>query len=219
MGPLDSPEEAEGPSFETLVFQDLLAVNAGLGLGYDLFYWRTSHDVEVDFVLYGPKGMIAVEVKRTSRPKPEHFKGLKAFVEDYPKTKAFFVYGGSRRMREGEIDIIPVQEFLQHRLDERLLEQPFEGEKIFTLERRGRLRALDLPRMKLSPLLDQQIHLDPVARPEEAHRRDVAPASEMFQVFEKDGRLEEGAQKGALKQAGGVVEPHQVARQRRGDLF
>jgi len=37
------------------------------------------------------------------------FKGLKAFLQDYPQAKAYFIYGGERRRREGEIEIIPLQ--------------------------------------------------------------------------------------------------------------
>lgn len=112
MGPLDAPEEAEGPSLETLVLQEILALNACLGLGYEVFYWRTSHDVEVDFILYGPKGLLAFEVKRTARLRPEDFRGLKAFLRDYPKARPFLLYGGPRRMKEGEIDILPIQDAL-----------------------------------------------------------------------------------------------------------
>lgn len=113
-GPLDSPEEAEGPATETLVLQDLIAINATLKLGYAIYYWRTTHDVEVDFVLYGPKGLIAIEVKRTGRLRSEYFRGLKAFASDYPKSKLLFIYGGQRRLSQGNIDIIPIQDFLKN---------------------------------------------------------------------------------------------------------
>lgn len=68
-GVLDTPEEAEGPAMETLVLQNLIAVNEALDLGYQVYYWRTSNGTEVDFVLYGPRGFFAIEVKR-GRPAP-----------------------------------------------------------------------------------------------------------------------------------------------------
>lgn len=112
-GPLDMPEEAEGAAFETLLFQELNALNASLGLGYQLFYWRTSNQQEVDFVLYGKKGIKAFEVKRTGRVFSRLLAGLKSFLKDYPSAQAYFVYGGERRLREGEIEIIPMKQALK----------------------------------------------------------------------------------------------------------
>ena len=111
-GPLDRPEEIEGSTLETLLFQELRAVNDYFDLGYALSYWRTSNDAEVDFVLYGKKGLKAFEVKRTGKVRSDDLKGLKAFRKDYPQAETFLVYGGKRRMREGEIEIVPIGECL-----------------------------------------------------------------------------------------------------------
>ena len=111
-GPLDMPEEMEGVAFETLVFQELRAINDYLRLGYELYYWHTSNQVEVDFVLYGNKGLKAFEVKRTGRLQENMLRGLKAFLKDYPSAKAYLIYGGTRRLYEGKITILPVQEAL-----------------------------------------------------------------------------------------------------------
>lgn len=113
MGPLDSTEEAEGAAYETLFYQELRAINDYHRLGYQLHYWKTSNEVEVDFVLYGSRGIRAFEVKRLSKVNPAALKGLKAFLKDYPMAKGVLVYGGSRRMREGEIEIIPMEECLK----------------------------------------------------------------------------------------------------------
>jgi predicted AAA+ superfamily ATPase len=108
MGPLDMPEQVEGAAFETLLFQELLAVNDALNLGYKLHYWRTSNHTEVDFVLYGNKGLRALEVKRTGRVLKPMLRGLTAFCKDYPMAKAYFIYGGKQRMRQGQIEILPI---------------------------------------------------------------------------------------------------------------
>lgn len=112
-GPLDIPEEVGGHAFETLFLQELKAINSYLRLGYNIFYWRTSNAIEVDFVLYGNKGIKAFEVKRTGRVSREMTKGLRAFLEDYPKAKAYFIYGGERRLREGDIEILPIKDALK----------------------------------------------------------------------------------------------------------
>lgn len=113
MGPLDMPEEVQGVALETLLFQELIALNDYLDLGYKIFYWRTSNNVEVDFVLYGDKGIKAFEVKQSSRLTKEALRGLQAFLKDYPSAKTYFIYSGKRRMWEGDIEIIPVIETLK----------------------------------------------------------------------------------------------------------
>jgi len=67
MGPLDTPEEAQGHAIETLLFQELYAVNDYLNFGYKIYYWRTSTGIETDFVLYGERGIRVFEVKRTRK--------------------------------------------------------------------------------------------------------------------------------------------------------
>ncbi len=111
-GPLDSLEEIEGPAAETLVLQHLRAVNDSLQLGYSLHFWRTRTGAEVDFVLYGERGLWAVEVQRSPRVRDGDFDALRLFLSDYPEGKAMLVYGGSRRYWEGSVEVIPLGEFL-----------------------------------------------------------------------------------------------------------
>ncbi|MEW6618351.1 MAG: ATP-binding protein [bacterium] len=113
-GPFDMPEEIEGHAMETLLFQELKAINDYLDLGYQIFYWRTSNNIEVDFVLYGDKGLKAFEIKRTRKITPSLIRGLKAFLKDYPLAKAYFLYGGERRLYEGDIEIIPIEEAMKN---------------------------------------------------------------------------------------------------------
>jgi len=112
MGPLDKPEEAEGVSFETLLFQELTAINSSLDLGYELYYWRTSNNTEVDFVLYGTKGIRVFEIKRTGKVSDQMLRGLRSFLKDYPMAKAYFIYGGDRVMKKDDIEIIPLKNAL-----------------------------------------------------------------------------------------------------------
>ena len=114
MGPLDAPQESDGVALETLFLQELIALNSALGLGYKIFYWRTSNGQEVDFILYGPKGLLAFEVTKSSRITSAMFRGLKSFLTDYPMAKAYFIYGGTQRMHENKIEIIPVMEMLKN---------------------------------------------------------------------------------------------------------
>jgi len=113
MGPLDSPEEAEGPSLETLCFQELTAINDYFDYQYDLYYWRTSNGAEVDFILYGPKGIIAFEIKRSGRLSKKDLTGLNIFHNDFPEAKRYLLYGGSREEYEDGVTILPVSKALK----------------------------------------------------------------------------------------------------------
>ncbi len=111
-GPLDTPEEIDGAALETLVFQELRAHIDYGELGYEMSYWRTSGGHEVDFVLYGERGIRAIEVKRTARLRSEDFRGLARFREDYPMARCTLVYGGTKAYSEGGVDVIPLAQWL-----------------------------------------------------------------------------------------------------------
>lgn len=112
-GPLDAPEEADGACLETLWLQTLRAVNDALGLDYQLHYWRTSDGTEVDFVLYGPRGLLAFEIKRAVRFHTRDLSGLRAFQRDFPMVKPYLVYGGESERTEDDITILPMSEALK----------------------------------------------------------------------------------------------------------
>ncbi|MDY6904353.1 MAG: ATP-binding protein [Thermodesulfobacteriota bacterium] len=111
-GPLDSPAEVDGISLETLVFQEICAINHYLDCGYEIFYWRTSNGAEVDFILYGPAGLLAFEVKRARRWSQKDLSGLKSFVADFPEATGYFLYGGNRTEYHNGFTIMPVAEAL-----------------------------------------------------------------------------------------------------------
>lgn len=112
-GPLDTPEEADGACIETLCLQQLRAVNDALGLDYTLYYWRTSDGTEVDFVLYGAKGLKAFEIKRSRRYSRGDLNGLKAFRQDYPMAECYLLYGGEHAREEDNIRILPLEHALK----------------------------------------------------------------------------------------------------------
>jgi len=112
-GPLDTPEEISGPALETLFLQEMQAVNDYLKLGYSIFYWMTSNRTEVDFVLYGDRGIKAFEIKRTGKISLSMLKGLKAFQRDYRGAKLYLLYGGERYLREHDIEVLPIQTALK----------------------------------------------------------------------------------------------------------
>ncbi len=113
MGPLDSPEESDGAALETLFLQSLCAINDYYELGYTIYFWRTASGTEVDFILYGPRGIHAFEIKRSSTVQNKALKGLKDFHEDYPEAKLHFVFGGKNKEYHGDIQAIPFEQALR----------------------------------------------------------------------------------------------------------
>ena len=113
-GPLDAPEEIDGIALETLIYQELKAINDYYKLGYDLFFWQTITGEEVDFILYGQKGIIAMEIKRKARINNKDLKGLKLFTKNYPGVRPYLLYGGDKIFYEDNITIIPIKKFLDN---------------------------------------------------------------------------------------------------------
>ena len=112
-GPLDSHEDAEGAALETVVLQQLMAINEYRQYGYKIYFWRTSNNQEVDFILYGQRGLIAIEVKRSSKIASKQLSGLKAFAKEYPMAKTFLFYGGEQRYSFDRIEVWPIIEGLK----------------------------------------------------------------------------------------------------------
>lgn len=112
-GVLDSPEELEGVCLESLVLQEIRAMNAYRDWGYDLSFWRTATGIEVDIICYGENGFYALEVKRTRQVSSKHLSGLKSFREDYPQVTPYLLYGGDDVLEVDGIKVIPVVTFLK----------------------------------------------------------------------------------------------------------
>jgi uncharacterized protein len=108
-GPLDSNEEIDGAALETLVMQELRATNANFDLGYELFTWRTRDHKEVDFVLYGERGLWAIEVKRGDRLRDGDLATLALFRQDYPAARAVLLYGGTKAYEIDGIHVMPIE--------------------------------------------------------------------------------------------------------------
>lgn len=79
-------------------------------------FWRTRSGVEVDFVVFGPLGFWAIEVKNSDRVFPADVRALSAFLEDYPEAVAILLYRGKDRLYEKNVLCIPCEEFLKELL-------------------------------------------------------------------------------------------------------
>lgn len=111
-GPLDKPAEIEGCALEGLVAQHLVAWNSYRGDKDKVYFWRTAAGSEVDFVVYGSEVFWAIEVKNTTRIRPEDLRSLNSFRSDYPESTAYLLYRGKERLMKNGILCMPCEEFL-----------------------------------------------------------------------------------------------------------
>ena len=114
VGPLDSDAETDGPALETLVLQELRAVNDYHDYGYQISFWRTRSSLEVDFVLYGPRGLLAIEIKRSTQIQPKDTRALREFKRDYPPAKCFVFYGGPSPVYMEDVTVLPIEHALRN---------------------------------------------------------------------------------------------------------
>ena len=108
-GPLDSESEIDGAALETLFLQEIRALNDYYNLGYKIYYWRSTTGLEVDFALYGPKGLFAFEIKRKSSISKKDLRGLQAFSKDYPEAETFLFCSVDKKEYYGDIQVLPIK--------------------------------------------------------------------------------------------------------------
>ena len=110
-GRIEAHSEIFGRAFEHFIRQELAAHSRYSGLSYPVAYWRTSSQLEVDFIL--GEHHTAVEVKGTTQAGPHHLKGLKAFREEYKVKNSIVVsLDPAPRLVDG-ITILPWKVFLE----------------------------------------------------------------------------------------------------------
>jgi len=111
-GTVTPGSELFGRAFEHFIWMEITAHAAYSERFYPLSYWRTSSQLEVDFVLGDAQA--AVEVKSTEMAGPEHLRGLRAFKEEHPEARCFLV-SRDRRIRQTDdgLVILPWEEFLK----------------------------------------------------------------------------------------------------------
>ncbi|MFO7866029.1 MAG: AAA family ATPase [Candidatus Aminicenantes bacterium] len=112
-GPLDRQGEIEGPALEGLVAQHIRAWIDYSESQTKLYYWRTRGGSEVDFIIYGKKEFLAIEVKNTRNIRKNDLRSLKTFQNDYPECQPLMIYRGSETLSINNIQCIPCESFLR----------------------------------------------------------------------------------------------------------
>ena len=95
-----------------MVLQHLMAWNDYSSDRHEISFWRTRSGVEIDFIVYGPQGLWAIEVKHNKQIHSSDTRALEAFREDYPTAKTLLLYLGTERFIEKNTLCLPCEEFL-----------------------------------------------------------------------------------------------------------
>ncbi len=105
-----------GKAVEHLVFTELLTYKDYLNKEYKIYYWRSTSQFEVDFLIQTKNSKwIAIEVKASGRIDKSDFKGIKALSDDLTLERKIIISleRESRRTEEG-FEILPMQVFFDH---------------------------------------------------------------------------------------------------------
>jgi len=110
-GRIEEGSEAFGKAFEHFIFSELYAHSHYSDLNYQVYYWRTASQLEVDFIL--GENEVAIETKSTSQVNPRHLKGLLSFAEEYTVKKLILVSNDPDPRQIGNILVLPWKKFLK----------------------------------------------------------------------------------------------------------
>ena len=109
--PLDGAER--GFLLETWVLHELRAATSFQNAGGQLHYWRTPNGTEVDFIWTRAQRAVGIEVKAAATWRSEYSASLKMLMADKVLNAAHGVYTGSAQLKDGPIQIWPLQRFLR----------------------------------------------------------------------------------------------------------
>ncbi len=104
-----SPEY--GRAFEQFVIQELYAYCNYNNIEPGISYWRTASGLEVDAIL--GDAAVAIEIKSSKEIHSHHFKGLKAFGEEYPNSRKIAVSNEPYKRLTRGVESFPISDFLK----------------------------------------------------------------------------------------------------------
>jgi uncharacterized protein len=100
-----------GASFEHFIYMELKCYSQYSGKKFPIYFWRTSSQLEVDFILGDHE--VAIEVKGTDNIQARHTRGLIAISEEYTFAKKIIVSTDTLpRLINGDIQALPWKVFL-----------------------------------------------------------------------------------------------------------
>ncbi|MCL4484639.1 MAG: AAA family ATPase [Bacteroidetes bacterium] len=109
-GKIEIGSESFGKAFEHFIYLELYAHSKYSDINYPINYWRTTSQIEVDFILGDHE--VAIEVKSTDMVNSRHTKGLKSFAKEYPVNKLIVVSNDPYPRQIDNILVLPWRIFL-----------------------------------------------------------------------------------------------------------
>lgn len=99
-----------GELFEHFIFLELKSYQLNQRADWELEFWRTHRQDEVDFVL--GKGEVIIEVKSVSTVQPDHISGIRKFRDEYLSKKSILVCQATEKQVRDGVEIYPWAQFL-----------------------------------------------------------------------------------------------------------
>ncbi len=103
-GNLEMGSELMGKAFENWVFHELVCYNSYREIYAELFTWRLSSGLEVDFIVNHID--CAIEAKASTRIRSHHLKGLRELRKEHPQTKKLVLVSFDEHSRTSEDGIL-----------------------------------------------------------------------------------------------------------------
>lgn len=101
-----------GKLFETLVINQIAAINEYNQRDFNLYFWRTKGGAEIDLILSRGPGDSprAIEIKSEQFPTDKELKILNSVKEEYPSAKLFCLCNTTQRTIKKGVEILPWRE-------------------------------------------------------------------------------------------------------------
>lgn len=110
-GEIKTGSESFGQAFEHYIYHEIYTHSKYSGIEYDISYWRTTSQIEIDFVLGNNE--VAVEVKASDNISARHIKGLNEFAKEYEVKQLILVCNEKLPRLLNNVLILPWQIFIQ----------------------------------------------------------------------------------------------------------
>ncbi|MDA0771434.1 MAG: ATP-binding protein [Cyanobacteria bacterium] len=102
-----------GVVFEHFIINEIIKLNRYYKKNWDLSFYRSSNDTEVDLIIEKPDGhTLAIEIKSSENPSKADLRGLFSFQEINQDSELICVSRAARAKELGEITVYPWRDFL-----------------------------------------------------------------------------------------------------------
>lgn len=102
----------KGALFETLVLHELKIYSDYFAQRWEINYWGTPSDNEVDFIVSKGSSRIGIEVKASSKWSKNFNLGLETLISSGKIKHAYGVYLGDEKLKSGNVTVFPLKTFV-----------------------------------------------------------------------------------------------------------